>query len=168
MRTCAVVIEAIFFFFFLLVTMLTDVLWDWVTWKPLIFYFGQMENWWFLGVLMFGSFRVCVPVNFFFFCFLFCFCLFISVLCYVFEYVYFLHSICLFTCMCMLLCHLRVAWVLSAIKFCSVLIEYTVDSRYLELEETLWNTSRYPYFDISDLQNWGKYQSINQISQMSM
>ena len=44
----------------------------------------------------------------------------------------------------------------------------TVDSRYLEVEGTLWNTSRYPYFDISDLQNWGKYQSNNQISQMNM
>ena len=29
---------------------------------------------------------------------------------------------------------------------------YTVDSRYLEF----WNTSRYPYLDISDLQNWEK------------
>ena len=28
----------------------------------------------------------------------------------------------------------------------------TVDSRYLELQWTLKNTSRYPYFDISDLQ----------------
>ena len=27
----------------------------------------------------------------------------------------------------------------------------TVDSRYLELQGTLWNSSRYPYFDISDL-----------------
>ena len=44
----------------------------------------------------------------------------------------------------------------------------TVDSRYLEVEGTLWNTSRYPYFDISDLQNWGKYQMNNQISQMNM
>ena len=33
---------------------------------------------------------------------------------------------------------------------------YTVDSRYLKLQGTLWNTSRYPYFDISDLRNWGK------------
>ena len=33
---------------------------------------------------------------------------------------------------------------------------YTVDSRYLEFQGTLWNSSRYPYFDISDLQNWGK------------
>ena len=37
----------------------------------------------------------------------------------------------------------------------------TVDSRYLEVEGTLLNTSRYPYFDISDVQNWGKYQSNN-------
>ena len=44
----------------------------------------------------------------------------------------------------------------------------TVDSRYLEVEGTLWNTSRYPYFDISDFQNWGKYKSHNQISQMNM
>ena len=29
--------------------------------------------------------------------------------------------------------------------------ENTVDSRYLEIEGTLKNTSRYPYFDISDL-----------------
>ena len=27
----------------------------------------------------------------------------------------------------------------------------TADSRYLEIERTLKNTSRYPYFDISDL-----------------
>ena len=33
---------------------------------------------------------------------------------------------------------------------------YTVDSRYLEVQGTLWNTSRYPYFDISDLRNWEK------------
>ena len=44
----------------------------------------------------------------------------------------------------------------------------TVDSRYLEVEGTLWNTSRYPYFDISDFQNWDKYKSHNQISQMNM
>ena len=44
----------------------------------------------------------------------------------------------------------------------------TVDSCYLEVEWTLSNTSRYPYFDISDVQNWGKYQSNNQISQMNM
>ena len=33
---------------------------------------------------------------------------------------------------------------------------YTVDSRYLEIQGTLLNTSRYPYFDISDLRNWEK------------
>ena len=32
----------------------------------------------------------------------------------------------------------------------------TVDSRYLKIQGTLWNTSRYPYFDKSDLRNWGK------------
>ena len=32
----------------------------------------------------------------------------------------------------------------------------TVHSRYLEIQWTLWNTSRYPYFEISDLRNWGK------------
>ena len=46
--------------------------------------------------------------------------------------------------------------------------QYTVDSRYLEVEGTLWNTSRYPYFDISDFQNRGKYKSHNQILQMNM
>ena len=51
---------------------------------------------------------------------------------------------------------------------CQFLLSCTVDSRYLELEGTLWDTSRYPYFDISDVQNWGKYQSNNQISQMNM
>ena len=30
---------------------------------------------------------------------------------------------------------------------------YTVDSRYLEVKGTLKNTSKYPYFDISDVQN---------------
>ena len=37
---------------------------------------------------------------------------------------------------------------------CLCLISFdviTVDSRYLEIEGTLLNTSRYPYFDISDL-----------------
>ena len=38
----------------------------------------------------------------------------------------------------------------------------------LEVEGTLWNTSRYPYFDISDVQTSGKYQSNNQISQINM
>ena len=39
----------------------------------------------------------------------------------------------------------------------------TVDSRYLEFQGTFWNISRYLYFDISDLQNWGKLISINHI-----
>ena len=38
---------------------------------------------------------------------------------------------------------------------------YNHTTRYSRLslsrtQGTLWNTSRYPYFDISDLQNWGK------------
>ena len=44
----------------------------------------------------------------------------------------------------------------------------TVDSRYLEVERTLWNTSRYPYFDISDFQTWEKYKSHNQILEMNI
>ena len=32
----------------------------------------------------------------------------------------------------------------------------------------LWNASKYPYIDISDLQNWGKYKSDNHISQMNI
>ena len=34
--------------------------------------------------------------------------------------------------------------------------EYTVDSRYLEVQGALLNTSRYPYLDISDLRNLEK------------
>ena len=44
----------------------------------------------------------------------------------------------------------------------------TVDSRYLEVQGTLWNTSRYPYLDISGLQNRGKKKSYNYISQMNI
>ena len=39
----------------------------------------------------------------------------------------------------------------------------TVDSRYLEFQGTLWNALRYPYLDISDLQNLGKNNLINHI-----
>ena len=39
----------------------------------------------------------------------------------------------------------------------------TVDPRYLEFQGTLWNTSRYPYLDILDLQNLGKNKSKNHI-----
>ena len=42
----------------------------------------------------------------------------------------------------------------------------SVDSRYLEDQWTIWNTSRYPYLNISDLQIWGKNKSNNHISQM--
>ena len=34
--------------------------------------------------------------------------------------------------------------------------ETTAASRYLEFQGTHWNTSIYPYLDISDLRNWGK------------
>ena len=37
-------------------------------------------------------------------------------------------------------------------------------SRHLEVRGTLWNTSRYPYLDTSDLQNW-REKSNNHISQ---
>ena len=40
----------------------------------------------------------------------------------------------------------------------------TVNSRYLEVQGTLWNTSRYQYLDISDLQNKGKNKSNDHIS----
>ena len=40
---------------------------------------------------------------------------------------------------------------------------YTFDSRYLEFQGTLWNTSRYPHLDISDFQNWEKNNSNNHI-----
>ena len=33
---------------------------------------------------------------------------------------------------------------------------YAVESRYLEVQGSLWNSSRYPYRDTSNLQNWGK------------
>ena len=44
----------------------------------------------------------------------------------------------------------------------------TVDSRYLEVEGTLWKYFEISVLHISDVQNWGKYQSNNQISQMNM
>ena len=53
-------------------------------------------------------------------------------------------------------------------EVCNDRIQFTVNSRYLEVEGTLSTTLRYPYFDISDLQNWGKYISNNQISQINM
>ena len=33
---------------------------------------------------------------------------------------------------------------------------WAIYSLYLEVQGTLWNTSRYPYLDISGLRNWGK------------
>ena len=50
-------------------------------------------------------------------------------------------------------------WIVSV----KLYVSSTVDSRYLELQGTLKNTSRYPYFDISDLQTWGKNKSDNRI-----
>ena len=41
----------------------------------------------------------------------------------------------------------------SAYIMVESVIRTTVDSRYLEVQGTLWNTSRYPYLDLSDLQN---------------
>ena len=35
----------------------------------------------------------------------------------------------------------------------------TVGSHYLEFQATFWNTSRYPYLEISELQNWGQNNS---------
>ena len=48
------------------------------------------------------------------------------------------------------------------------LLYNTVDSRYFEVQGTVWNSSRYPYFDISDWQNWGKNKSNNNISQIDI
>ena len=50
----------------------------------------------------------------------------------------------------------------------SVFVKYpfTVDSCYLKDQGTLWNTLKYPYLDILDLQNWGKSKLNNHISQI--
>ena len=60
-----------------------------------------------------------------------------------------------------------VFWLEIAIEhfalFHNSVFDYTIDSRYLEFQGTFGNTSRYPYFDISDLQNRGKTISINHI-----
>ena len=40
---------------------------------------------------------------------------------------------------------------------------HTIGSRYLEVQGILWNTSRYPYLNISDLPKWGKNNSNNHI-----
>ena len=37
------------------------------------------------------------------------------------------------------------------LKYFCIVHNGTVDSRYLEIEGTIINTLRYPYFDISDL-----------------
>ena len=45
---------------------------------------------------------------------------------------------------------------------------YTIDSHHLEVQGTLRNISRYPYLDISDLQNKEKHKPKNYISKMNM
>ena len=46
-----------------------------------------------------------------------------------------------------------ITYIVAKLAFCFVLnLKHdTVDSRYLEIERTLKNASKYPYFDISDL-----------------
>ena len=41
-------------------------------------------------------------------------------------------------------------------RWAKYFLSSTVDFRYLEFQRTLWNTSRYPYLEISELQKWGK------------
>ena len=57
--------------------------------------------------------------------------------------------------------------VISKSKAPSELLQDISTSTY-QIRTTLESNSRYPYFDISDVQNGGKYQSNNQISQMNM
>ena len=59
--------------------------------------------------------------------------------------------------------HHRLRRDVSVLFYVYSCIANTVDSRYLEFQGTFWNTSRYPYFDISDLQNRGKTNSITHI-----
>ena len=51
----------------------------------------------------------------------------------------------------------RLIWAFANRTFILLVLPWggfnTVDSPYLEIQGTLWNTSRYPYFDISDLRN---------------
>ena len=47
-------------------------------------------------------------------------------------------------------------WILLTVWMESKGPDDTVDSRYLEFQETHWDTSRYPYLDISELREWGK------------
>ena len=51
---------------------------------------------------------------------------------------------------------LKIEYCLSWCKGAYAASQTTVDSRYLEIQGTHWNTSRYPYFDISELREWGK------------
>ena len=47
------------------------------------------------------------------------------------------------------------------------ILQTKVDYPYLEVRGTLWNTSWYPYPDISDLQNWRQNKSSSHISQLT-
>ena len=48
------------------------------------------------------------------------------------------------------------------------IVQTTVDSHYVEVQATLWNTSKYPYLDISYLQKWEEKKSNNHISQTNI
>ena len=45
--------------------------------------------------------------------------------------------------------------------FATLMHSFTVDFRDLDVQGTLWNASRYPYLDISDLQNLEKKNKSN-------
>ena len=62
---------------------------------------------------------------------------------------------------------------LSAFKFSKFAVAYVVSLEYQiqysqlslsQIQGILWNNSRYPYVDISDLQNWGKINGITAFS----
>ena len=50
----------------------------------------------------------------------------------------------------------RQHWLRAFLQYSKISSRSTVDSRYLEFQGTVWNSSRYPYLNISGLQNWGK------------
>ena len=53
------------------------------------------------------------------------------------------------------------------INWCKmILVSFNIQSTLVISKRTLWNTWRYPYLDISDLQNWGKNNSNNHIYQI--
>ena len=70
------------------------------------------------------------------------------------------------TCVCVCVCVCIYIYICVCVCVCVCVwcvCVYTIDSRYLEFQGTFWNTSRYPYLVISDLQNWGKNNSNNHI-----